>query len=832
MIRHALHDGWRLTAVAGPVPDTVAGRSLPAQVPGSAHLDLLAAGLIRDPYLDRVEEELVWAHRTDWRYDTTVEAPAAAPDERIDLVFEGLDTVATVELAGRVLGETANMFRTHRFDVRDALDGTPAPLAVTFRSALVHAEEVEKRLGERPRAYGHPFNMVRKMACSFGWDWGPDLQTAGIWKPVRLERWRTARLAEVRPLVTVADDGTGRVEVHVRVERSGLEDAADLTLTAAVDGHRAEATVPAGSDTATVTVEVPGARLWWPVGYGEQPLYGLEVTLASAAGRLDGAERRVGFRTVTVDTTPDETGTPFTFVVNGVRIFAKGANWIPDDHFLTRITRERLERRVDQAVDAHMNMLRIWGGGIYESEDFYDVCDERGVLVWQDFLLACAAYPEEEPLWGEFEAEARENVARLTSHASLALWNGGNENLWGWIDWNWQEPLDGRTWGRRYYTELFPSIVAELDPTRAYSDGSPYSPGFTPEDKHPNDEDHGTRHEWEVWNRVDYTAYRDNIPRFCSEFGFQGPATWRTLTDWVHDEPLTPTSPGFLLHQKAEDGNGKLDRGMAPHLPAPATFADWHWATQLNQARAVRFGIEHFRSWWPRTAGSLVWQLNDCWPVTSWAAVDGEGRRKPLWYGLRHAYTPRLLTVQPRDGRPALVAVNDTGEPWRGPVTVRRVTFGGDVLATATLPLDAAARSAVVLELADALVTPADAAREVLVATAGPEGAGETARAVHLFAEDPDLAYDPAALDAEATAVPGGYRVDVRARSFARDVALLADRVAPDAEADEMLVSLLPGETHSFTVRTAAEVDPAEFTGPLVLRSVNSLAASGADGIG
>jgi beta-mannosidase len=823
MIRRTLHDGWRLTAVAGPVPEEIRGRDVPARVPGSAHLDLLAAGLIPDPYLDRTEAELAWAHRADWRYATTLAAEPAAPGERVDLVFDGLDTVAAVELGGHLLGRVANMHRRHRFDVRELLgDGGPLGLAVTFRSALAYAEERERELGARPHAYLHPFNMVRKMACSFGWDWGPDLQTAGIWKPVRLERWHTARLAEVRPLVTVAEDGTGRVEVHAVVERSGLgaDDAAELTLTATVDGHRATAVIPAGATTAVATVEVPGARLWWPAGYGEQPLYGLEVTLAAAGALLDGADRRIGFRTITVDTTPDATGTPFTVVVNGRPVFAKGANWIPDDHFLTRVTRERLARRVDQARAAHMNMLRVWGGGIYETDDFYEVCDERGILVWQDFLLACAAYPEEEPLWSEFEAEARENVARLASHPSLALWNGGNENLWGYMDWGWQEELGESSWGRRYYTELFPAIVAELDPTRAYADGSPYSPRFAPEEKHPNDADHGSRHEWQVWNRLDYTTYRDHVPRFCSEFGFQGPPTWATLTASIHDEPLTPTSPAFLLHQKAEDGNGKLERGMVPHLPAPRTFDDWHWATQLNQARAVAYGIEHFRSHWPRTAGALVWQLNDCWPVTSWAAVDGEERRKPLWYALRQVFAPRLLTVQPRDGRPTLLAVNDTDSPWRGELGLRRYGFGGEILDGDTLSLDVPARSVAGFELSEALTKPADASREVLVATAG------AIRAVHLFAEDRDLAYDPAALTATATAVPGGYRVEVRAASFARDVALLADRVGPDAETDEMLVPLLAGETRTFTVRTAAEVDPAAFTGPLVLRSVNSLAGA------
>ncbi|NYH52778.1 beta-mannosidase [Nocardiopsis arvandica] len=821
MIRHTLHDGWRLSATTGPVPEDIAGRAVPAQVPGSTHLDLLAAGLIPEPYLDTNETELAWMHRVGWRYSLTFEAEAPGAGERVDLAFDGLDTVATVELNGVVLGTTANMHRGYRFDVREVLRAGANELAVSFRPALEYAEEVREELGARPHVNAHPFNMVRKMACSFGWDWGPDLQTAGIWKPVRLERWRTARLSQTRPLVTVDERGTGRVEVHADVEHSGSAPTSSLVLTAEVAGQRAAATVAPGSGKGVVVVEVPDARLWWPVGHGDQPLYDLDLALTEEGGSepLDSAARRVGFRTITVDTEPDEHGTPFTVVVNGKPIFVKGANWIPDDHFLTRITRERLARRVDQAVGAHMNMLRVWGGGVYESEDFYDVCDERGVLVWQDFLLACASYPEEEPLWSEFEAEARENVARLTSHASLALWNGGNENLWGFMDWGWQEELRGRTWGHGYYTDLFPRIVAELDPTRFYADGSPYTPGFAPDEVHPNDERHGTRHEWTVWNQTDYRAYQDQVPRFCSEFGFQGPPTWATLTDWVHDEPLTPTGEAFLLHQKAEDGNGKLDRGLSAHLPTPRTFEDWHWATQLNQARAIAFGVEHLRSWWPRTAGSLVWQINDCWPVTSWAAVDGDERPKPLWYGLRRAYAPRLLTVQPRDGRLVLVAVNDTDEAWSAPVRAERQTFGGEVLHTEGIELDVPPRSVAESDLARELFAARDAGREVLVATAGD------VRLVHPFREDVHLDYDPDALTAVAEPVEGGYRVEVRAASFARDVSLMADRLAPDAEVDDMLVDLLAGEAHRFTVRTKTEVDPDALVEAPVLRSANSLHA-------
>jgi beta-mannosidase len=824
--RQKLTDGWTLTSTGGPVPTAIAGRTVPAEVPGSAHTDLLAAGLIRDPYLDRVEQELSWAHRASWRYELELAAATPDPGERVDLVFDGLDTIATIEFGGVRLGQTANMHRSYRFDVRAHLTGAAAPLTVDLSSALERAEELEIELGARPHTNTHPYNMVRKMACSFGWDWGPDFQTAGIWKPVRLERWRTARLAQVRPLVTVDDDGAGQVAVHVEIERAGLDDDVDLELVVAVAGRRASATVPAGTSHVVVKLNVPKVELWWPAGYGAHPLYDLEVVLAGAPGSasdelLDRYARRIGFRTITVDTTPDEIGTPFTVVVNGRPIFVKGANWIPDDHFLTRITRDRLERRVDQATGAHLNMLRVWGGGIFETEDFYDVCDERGMLVWQDFLFACAAYPEEEPLRSEIEAEARENVARLTPHASLALWNGGNENLWGFVDWGWQDRLAGRTWGLGYYTELLPSIVAELDPTRFYADGSPYSPGSSTSGLvHPNDPNHGTRHEWDVWNRIDYTAYRDNVPRFCSEFGFQGPPTWTTLTDWVHDAPLSATSPAFLLHQKAADGNGKLDRGLAPHLPIPTTFEDWHWATQLNQARAVAFGIEHFRSWWPRTSGALVWQLNDCWPVTSWAAVDGDERLKPLWYALRRAFAPRLLTVQPRAGRLVLIAVNDDDAPWRGAVAIERQTFAGQTRAAAPAEVDVPPRSVLELELPGALLDPDDARSEVLVAQLG-----ET-RAVHTFGEDRELAYDPDALTAEVVRVAGGYRVDVRAASFANDVSVLADRVARDAVVDEMGVPMLAGEVRSFVVSTAAEIDPAALVGPLVLRSAAGALAS------
>ncbi|GAB6898795.1 glycoside hydrolase family 2 protein [Kineosporia succinea] len=820
MQHHELTSGWTVTTTAGEVPDAARG-TFAAAVPGCVLTDLLAAGAIPEPYDDAHEADLAWFHRTDWRYTASPDLAPPEPGERIDLVFDGIDTVATVRLGDTVLGRTENMHRSYRFDVTDLTARTS--LTVDITSATTHAEALRSRLGDRPAVnVPRPFNFVRKMACSFGWDWGPDFRTAGLWKPVRVERWTTARLARVRPVV-----GSDTVEVHVDLERSGLETRSAVKVRVEVRGAGASTVVPADVDEAVLRLRVPDAPLWWPAGHGEQPLSELTVELSSGETVLDTWSRRIGFRTVEIDTGDDEHGTRFVILVNGRPVAVRGANWIPDDHFVTRITRDRLARRLDQALGANLNLLRVWGGGMYESDDFYELCDERGLLVWQDFLLACAAYPEEEPFRSEIEAEARENVVRLMPHPSLVLWNGGNENLWGHEDWGWKDLLGERTWGKDYAERLFGEIVAELDPSRPYSANSPFTPRRTPGQSHPNDADRGTHHQWDVWNRLDWSAYRSEIPRFCSEFGYQAPPSWRALTEHVHaadgraltevDDPYG--DPTFLVHQKADDGTGKLERGMAPHTGVPERLEDWHWAAQLNQARAIRHAVEHYRSWWPRTAGWIVWQLNDCWPVVSWALVDSQERPKPVWFALRRASAPRALFLTERDGALGLVAVNDTDEPWTGTAEVRRSSFAGAELARRETRIDVPARSVQVIALPPELTTPHDAAEEILVAELGDE------RAVHTFAEDVDLKLDPAPLEATAVRVGGGYRIDVLAGSFASDVTVHPDRLAPDARVDDGVVSLPAGARTSFLVTTTADLDPADLTRAPVLRTANDLRA-------
>ena len=825
LARRPLHEGWHLTITDGPAPFTA--RDVPATVPGTLITDLHANGLIADPYLDRNEHELAWTGECDVTYATSFHwAPTGA--ERIDLVAASLDTAATVVLNGRRIAEVQNQHRSWRFDVTDALLEGSNHLEIRFASPLRTARENEAVLGAMPVTGNDlPYNAIRKMACNFGWDWGPVLVTSGIAGPIGLEQWSTARLAEVRPQVTVEPGARGLVDLTALIERADLLDDSAVTVAARLldpSGQQIdESTRTTAEDETALQLTAADPQLWWPRGYGDQPLYTVVLELRDAHGALlETREHRVGLRTAGVQEEPDEIGTSFTVVVNDRPILAKGANWIPDDCFPSRLTVEDYRASIADAVDAGMNTLRIWGGGLYESELLYALCDELGILVWQDFTTACAAYSELDPLRSEFEAEAREHIVRLAWHPSLVHWNGSNENVEGYHHWGWQEHIpEGAGWGLAYYTELFPSLLAELDPTRSYTPTSPYSRPL-PED--PRNPDHGTVHNWVAWASEednDYTRYRDTVPRFSAEFGYQGPANYATVARAITERPLDADSETMLSHQKAEGGQDKLRRGMAPHLPPVEGFDDFHFATQLNQARALVTGIGHYRSHWPVCAGTIVWQLNDCWPVTSWAAVDGDRRRKLLWYALRDVYQPVLLTIQPREQGLAASLGNDTDEALEGRLRLRRQRHDGEVLAETTLDAHVPARLAGTLPVPVELARPEDPAREVLLVEL--EGAG--VRVVHPFAEDRDSALAEAAVTARAERVEDGVEITASATSTVRDLCVLADKVDPGAVADRQLVTLLAGESARIRVRTTADVDPEAWLAQDVLLSANDLVA-------
>lgn len=866
MERTTLDGTWTVEAVHGPAQADAHREPVAANVPGCVHTDLLRAGRIPDPFDGDNEAATQWIGDTVWRYRRAFEwSGETGTHDRHDLVADGLDTLATIELNGVVVATTANQHRAYRFPVGHLLRPGANELVVTFDAPVPAAERLSAlHGGELPHVNHHPYNALRKNASNFGWDWGIDVATSGIWKSIGIESWSGARIAAVRPLVDV-DGTTGVLTAHVDVEFAGSSGAfsqaigsapvasaggdagAGLEARITLAPHHASAAHP-GADTvppvrpadhaettgrvvgarpvvtgpdrtagsAVVRLEVPEVAVWWPRGEGDQPLYDVRVEVGD-----DVWTGRVGFRTVTLDTAADAGGAPFLLRVNDRPVIVRGANWIPDHAYLTEMTPERYADRIDDAIDANVNLLRIWGGGIYESDDLYDRCDELGVLVWQDFLFACAAYAEEPWLADEVGPEVREAVTRLSPHPSLVVWNGNNENLVAYAEWGWRPSLVGRTWGNGYYRSLLPSIVAELDPTRPYTPGSPFS---FDEYLTPNDERNGSVHIWDVWNRLDYRAYADWNPRFVAEFGFQGPPAWSTLTAVVRDEPLDPDGHEMLVHQKADQGNQKLADGMRGHLPMPTSIEDWHWAAQLNQAHAIRFGMEWFRSRTPDNTGMIVWQLNDDWPVVSWALVDHAGIRKPVWYAVRQAYQPVLLTVQPTASGAAgaaggldIMLVNASGASVAEEVTVSRVAFDGTVLESSSFPLTAGPADADRVTLPDALAVPGDAGSEVLVVT----GAGT--RTVFDFTEVVDQALARSPLSTSVTATDDGAVVTVTATSYARDVSLFPDRVDPAARVDDGLVSLLAGESATFTVTGAPGIDPEALVDPLVLRHAGSL---------
>ena len=812
--------GWTLRNVTNlGVLEAVDGRDVPATVPGCVHTDLLDAGLIPDPYYAQNELALQWIGENEWRYACTFEVSAdLLSHDHLELVCEGLDTVATVHLNGEVVGKGENMHLEYRFDAKPYLNAGTNDLSITFHAALGYADAHLERLGYLPNSsYPHPFNFIRKMACNFGWDWGPTFITAGIWQPVHLEAWRAARLASVRPLVLSANEERAVLEVRADIGGEAAELALEVTLTDPAGNVLTEK----GLAASPVTLEVPEPHLWFPRGYGEQPLYTLEVTLKQGERVLDTWQHPIGLRQVRLDTGADEIGSKFVLEVNGVPIFCKGANWIPDDCFVTRVTPKRYRERVTQAVDAGMNTLRVWGGGLYEQTAFYETCDELGVLVWQDFLFACALYPEEEPFRSLVEREARQQIARLSRHPSLVLWNGNNENLWGYVDWErdgktWREWAEGRTWGAGFYFGLLPKLVQELDPSRPYTPGSPYSGSM---DVHPLSDAHGTKHMWDVWNRQDYTVYRDHVPRFAAEFGFQAPPNFATLRESIPESERRPDSAAMLHHQKAENGNGKLRAGLERHFNVPETFADWHFATQLNQARALQLGIEWFRAHTGRCMGTLYWQLNDCWPVTSWASVDGHGRKKLLWYATKRFFADRLLTFQPHGEALSLHLVNDTSEAWAAEVTLLRLTFSGEVCAETTISVRVAPRSAEEVVLEPPLTHPDHRSAELLTADADGQ------RTFWYFARDKTLRYPDPDFGADLEKTSTGYRLSLTAHTLLRDLCLLVDKLEPNATTDTQLLTLLPGETGAFEIETAETLSLEDCTRSDVLFSANRLGA-------
>ncbi len=655
----------------------------PATVPGGVHTDLLALSLIPDPFVGDNEKKVQWVAESDWEYRRVFTAPAnLMQKDKIWLVCDGLDTLASLTMNGHQIGRAENMFRQYRWDVKSYLAGGENELMILFDSPVQFAQKqqaIRPMAGVSQAIAGGPH--LRKAPCQFGWDWGPQLPPIGIWKDIRLEGADVARLADVH-LRQEHWDGSVTIVADISLQRWSDADIQLLMRVISPEGEFLEKKLALdGQDRATFRMLIPSPKLWLPNGYGDQPLYQITIEIHQADYVLDQKKYQLGLRTIELHQQPDQWGRSFQFVVNGIPVFAKGSNWIPADSFPTRITKDSLEWLIRSAAETHQNMLRVWGGGFYEEDSFYDLCDQYGILIWQDFIFSCSMYPLDDAHFLEnVHQEVIENVRRLRHRASLALWCGNNEMEWGWVDWGWNDPQyeDIKLVYDRFFHKSLPAWCHAEDPDHAYWPSSPSS--NTPFES-PNGQLQGDAHYWDVWHgRKPFSAYRDQYPRFMSEFGFQALPPLETIRSFAEEADWNMTSYIMERHQKNDSGNSLMVGQMLDTFRLPKDFESLVYLSMVLQAEGIRYGVEHWRRHPDRVSGILYWQLNDCWPVASWSSLDYFGRWKALHYAARRFYEPLLLSIEDAPPQQAIYLTNDHLDAWEGTVRWSLETLTGEIL--------------------------------------------------------------------------------------------------------------------------------------------------------
>ena len=611
--------------------------AVPAEVPGSVYHDLLAAGRIPDPFYRDNETEALKLMEYDFHYSRAFQADGELLDcGAVLLRCEGLDTLAAVYINGAEAGRADNMHRTWEFDVKDLLREGENNIAVHFASPTKFIREsyaADPADGTADAMEGFP--SLRKAHCMFGWDWGPRLPDAGIWRDISLIGVDAARIRDVL-VKQFHEDGQVTLEIDTHITRLTDAPAEVRVSVTAPDG-----TVLTGAGE-TCRIEIPDPQLWWPAGYGGQPLYQVEVELVSGGTRLDLWSRRTGLRTMTVSRVKSEHGESFSHCVNGVDVFAMGMDYIPEDNLLPRVTPERTRRLLEDARAANVNTIRVWGGGYYPDDYFYDICDELGLLVWQDFMFACAVYNLTEAFEETITAEFVDNIRRLRSHPSLALWCGNNEMEQFAGSGMWIRAMRQKSDYIKMFQYIIPKVLKAEDPQAFYWPSSPSSGGDFDE---PGDPSRGDVHDWDVWHGLKpFTDYRNYLFSYVSEFGFQSFPCMETIESFTLPEDRNIFSYIMEKHQRNATANGRIVTYLSQTYLYPATLDKLVYASQLLQAQAMQYGVEHWRRNRGRCMGAVIWQLNDCWPVASWAGIDYFGRWKALQYYAKRFFAPVLVS--------------------------------------------------------------------------------------------------------------------------------------------------------------------------------------------
>ncbi|WP_309380906.1 beta-mannosidase [Cerasicoccus frondis] len=625
-----LNDNWQFRSAKE-------NKWLDAVVPGCVHTDLRRHDLIPDPFYGSNELDLVWIEQTDWHYRTTVSlGKNTLNQECIELVAEGLDTFATIKINGEIVGNTDNMFVGYRFDVKALLKAGKNEIEVMLGSPW---DAIRARAPEPVRCIGDRIGgrtEIRKQQCSFGWDWGPRLGTSGIWRPIRLEAWSGNRIEDY---FVSQSHSPGQCVLDVDVNAAKRGKAFQVAVRLSYQGEEITQSSDILGETVQVIVTKP--ELWQPNGHGEQPLYDLTVELWQKGELIDQRTQKIALCEIKLVQEADEWGESFKFVVNGKEIFGKGANWIPAHSFVNE-GEALFDDLLDSAVDAHMNMIRVWGGGVYELESFYEACLKRGLMVWQDFMFACTPYPGDPAFCKQVRAEAEYQVRRLRNYANIALWCGNNEIVQLHRDTLLSDKKEARAY-TKIFLEILPKALEKFLPGADYI----HTSEINPHDVFGNttNQDSGDAHFWGVWHdRQHFSAYEEQQHRFFSEFGMQAFPHMETAATFTKSQNIF--SPEMNNHQKNGGGNQIIFHYIAELYRFPKDYQATVYLSQIMQAFTLRYGIEHMRRNSPRTMGAVYWQLNDCWPVASWSSIDFGGRWKALHYAAKRFFAPALVSVK------------------------------------------------------------------------------------------------------------------------------------------------------------------------------------------
>lgn len=829
-----LHEGWKFRQAR-------LTNWYPATVPGVVHTDLLQNKIIEDPFFRLNERGLQWIDKEDWVYETCFTLAAdMMRKENMELVFEGLDTYADVYLNDECILKANNMFRRWSIPVRQYIREENNILKVYFHSpvkidvpkwdALPYQYPASNDQSENGGLFNKKISIfARKAGYHYGWDWGPRLVTSGIWRPVYIRAWSDLRINDV--FIEQKEVGAGRAVIagHVELDADKDMNGVLVTITDEVTGRvlgEWQADLKRGTNRVTVDFVLHKPKLWWSNGLGEPFLYRFRTDIIAGGELLDSKTERVGIRSLKVVHQPDKDGHTFYIELNGRPVFAKGANYIPSDNFLPRVTPENYKRTILDAAGVNMNMLRVWGGGIYENDVFYDLCDEHGIMIWQDFMFACSMYPAEGALLDNIHQEAVDNVKRLRNHACIALWCGNNECQDAWLGWGWKREIErqnkeyaDKIWAqyRQQYHVTLPGVVREYAPGTFYWPSSPFA--FEGEMSGTTD---GDRHYWSVWHgKAPISDYDSEKSRFFSEYGFQSFPEFESVKRYApYPEDWDIRSEVMMSHQRGGDhANGLIETYLLNEYKKPRDFRAFLYMNHVLQGDAIKTAIESHRRQMPYNMGTLFWQHNDCWPVASWASRDYYGRWKAQHYYVRKAYDDILISPVVEGDDLKVYAVSDRLENTSGRLQLQVCQFDGTVVHHWGKSVGISGNDSRVCFSAPLAKLLEGANRgTVYVRVDYTDKSGRVYHNNYCLGKQKDMDYPKVDLQTEVRSIEGGYEVTVSADKFARAVCLsVADN---ESVYSDNYFDVQPKSSVQVQVRTRLSAEA--FNGSLRLTCLNN----------